>query len=624
MRRLQNPIFGLSIAWFALAMGGPAHVAGQFGAGGDPFGGVQTPEPRVTFEARWSADGVRPGEQVLLAVTADMAEGWHIQVHRPSEDRMIPTELELRGLPAGASYGDIQWPEPKAMPYDLGDGPSMFDFYVDGATFFVKVSVPGRLEPGRYDIVAAVYYQACDDSSCLQARWAELPLTLNVVGPDRGVEPRHAALFERYAGRGNERLRFDVFGWGFTIDPGVTWLLLSLAALGGFLLNLTPCVLPLIPIKVMGLTQHAGGRARAVAMGLVMSIGVVAFWVGIGAAIAFAAGFDAVNELFQRDWFTIGVGAVVGVMGLGMWGLFTARLPQWVYKVNPSQDTPHGAFGFGVMTAVLSTPCTAPFMGTAAAWAAGADPATSLATFAAIGGGMALPYLVLTLFPRLVARVPRTGPASELVKQVMGLLMLAAGAFFVGTGLANRLNTPPDPVSDAYWWPVGAFVVLAGLWLGYRTWRITGRARPRAAFTSIAALLVAVGVAGAVALTRPSPVDWVYYTPERLAEAERRDRVVVLEFTANWCLNCHALERAVLYKPRVAEALNAPGVAPIKVDISKHPPAQRLLEEVGSKTIPLLIVRDRDGDEVFRSEAYSVDNVLAALRDAGATDVAGR
>lgn len=597
----------------------PPVAAAQFGpSASNPFGDLPSDEPKVTFETYLSATGVRPGEQIVLAITADMAEGWHIQQHQPSEDWMIPTTLDLRGLPSGVTYGDIQWPEPKAMPYDLGDGPQMFDFYADGATFFVKVSVGQTVEPGAYEAVAAVTYQACDDTRCLEAQTAELPFTVNVVGPDASVAAQNADLFERYAGVGNEMLRFNVFGWVFDIDPNVTWLLLLLAAVGGFLLNLTPCVLPLIPIKVMGLTQHAGSRGRAVTMGVIMSVGVVAFWLGIGGAIAFATGFDAINELFQKTWFTIGAGAIVALMGLGMWGLFTTRLPQWVYRINPSQDTPHGAFGFGVMTAVLSTPCTAPFMGTAVAWAAKADPMTSLSTFAAIGGGMALPYLVLTLFPQLVAKVPRTGPASELVKQVMGLLMIAAGAFFIGTGLANRVNTPPDPVSDAYWWPVGAFVVAAGGWLAWRTWRITARAKPRGVFTIVAAMLILVGVGGAVTLTRPSPVDWIYYTPDRLAEAEQRDQVVVLEFTANWCLNCHALERAVLYKPRVANALNADGVAPIKVDISKYPPAQQLLEEVGSKTIPLLIVRDRGGNEVFRSEAYTIDNVLAALRDAGA------
>src|SRR5690606_18971771 len=109
-----------------------------------------------------------------------------------------------------------------------------------------------------------------------------------------------------------------------------------------------------------------------------------------------------------------------------------------VYRFNPGHDSYVGAVGFGVMTAVLSTPCTAPFMGAAAAWSLTQDAVVTWSTFGAIGVGMAAPYLVLSAYPSLVKRMPRTGPASELIKQVMGLLMLAAGAYFIGTGVVGE------------------------------------------------------------------------------------------------------------------------------------------------------------------------------------------
>ncbi len=101
----------------------------------------------------------------------------------------------------------------------------------------------------------------------------------------------------------------------------------------------------------------------------------------------------------------------------------------------------------GILAAILSTPCTAPFMGAAAAWAATQPPWTTLATFAAIGIGMALPYLVLSASPALVEKMPKTGPASLLIKEVMGLFMLAAAAYFIGIGLAAIFSSPPNPPS---------------------------------------------------------------------------------------------------------------------------------------------------------------------------------
>jgi len=597
-----------------------AAAHGQFGAplpgrGGEPSA-TQNDDP-VTVETYWSADGGPPGGQIVLAVVFDIDEPYHLQTRSPELDWLIPTEVDLTDAPPGVISGDIQWPPAKPIEVDFGGGPQTLDFYAGRAAVFTKVTVPERIEPGEHPIRVFIQYQACDDTKCLAPVERTLELTLKVVPAEATVASQHDELFAEYTGVGSaEILEFAVFGYSLSIDPNLLYLLLPLAALGGFLLNFTPCVLPLIPIKIMGLSNAAENRGKAAFLGLVMALGVVAFWMAIGGAIAFISGFDAISELFKSTTFTIGVGVVIALMGVGMFGLFNARLPQWVYRINPSQDTVHGSFGFGVMTAVLSTPCTAPFMGTAASWAATQGPTITLATFGSIGGGMALPYLVLAIFPQLVHKMPRTGPASELIKQIMGLLMLAAGAFFAGTGLTNLISTPPDPASSAYWWAVGFFVAAAGVWLAVRTVQITPAAGRRAIFVSIGLLLVLTGGATGYALTRDSPINWIYYTPERLAQARQTDDVIVLDFTASWCLNCHALERGVLQRDAVVEQLNSEDVTPIKVDISKYIPAQQFLTEVGSRTIPLLIVLDGRGNEVFRSEAYNVSDVLGAIEEA--------
>src|SRR5690606_27795116 len=201
-----------------------------------------------------------------------------------------------------------------------------------------------------------------------------------------------------------------------------------------------PFGLAVVPIRIIGLSQAAGNRSRMLMLGTVMSLGVVLVWVGLATAIVvstrlFTGGITSTNQLFQYPAFPITVGLVIAVMAVGLCGLFAVRLPNFVYSINPKHDSISGSLGFGVMTAVLSTPCTAPFMGTAAAWATTRNPGIALAVFAAVGVGMALPYQILSMNPKLVDRMPRTGPASELIKQVMGLLMLAAAFYFIGTGL---------------------------------------------------------------------------------------------------------------------------------------------------------------------------------------------
>jgi thiol:disulfide interchange protein DsbD len=228
--------------------------------------------------------------------------------------------------------------------------------------------------------------------------------------------------------------------------------------------------------------------------------------------------------------------------------------------------------------------------------------------------GMALPYLVLSAFPALVNRMPRAGLASELIKQVMGLLMLAAGAYFLGTGIAALLAKPPDPPTQAYWWIVSFFVAIAGGWLAWRTFQITSRPSRRILFGGIGALLVLAAVIIGTRFTKGSPIHWIYYTPERLAEAQRNRKVVVLEFTAAWCLNCLLLERGVLHHPKVVELMNSTNVAPIKVDITgKNPQGNQKLIEVGRRTIPYLMVYSPGGQEVFSSDAYTVEQLVRAI-----------
>jgi thiol:disulfide interchange protein DsbD len=220
--------------------------------------------------------------------------------------------------------------------------------------------------------------------------------------------------------------------------------------------------------------------------------------------------------------------------------------------------------------------------------------------------------------------MPRTGPASELIKQIMGLLMLAASAYFVGVGLSGMLVSPPEPPSRLYLWVVAAFVISAGGWLLYRTLQIARRTANRAVFGALGALLVAIGLGGGFMLTAKGPIDWVYYTPERFADAQRAGNTVVMEFTAEWCLNCKALESTVLSHPSVARLLAEDGVTPIKVDITNYELGNQMLSNVGRISIPLLVVFAPDGREVFKGDFYTVEQVIAAVRDAQGRQVATR
>ncbi|MEE8143507.1 MAG: cytochrome c biogenesis protein CcdA, partial [Planctomycetota bacterium] len=567
-------------------------------------------------------DAARPGDQLVLGVILDIEAGYHIYPDKTQIDPasfLMPTEVTLvqgEGLLAERAL----FPEPHyiSVEYQEEDVPSL-----EGKVqIFLPVKVGEEVSVGPLSIQVDLKYLACNATQCLMPLTLNLKETLKIVPKGTAVNGINSEIFA-----GLKELRvaqdvvgFDIFGIEFSIDAS-SWfglgLLLLTAMLGGMLLNFTPCVLPVIPIKIISLSQTAGNRARCLALGISMSLGVTAFWLGLGILISAVTGFTATNQLFQYPVFTITVGVVIAVMAVGMTGLFALQLPSSISGFAPKHETLSGSFMFGIMTAILSTPCTAPFMGAAAAWASTQYAATTLATFGAIGAGMALPYLVLSAAPGLAQKMPRTGAASQLIKEVMGLFLLAAAAYFIGAGLSSMLSTAPEPPNKFYWWVVMGFFAGAAVWMAYRTVRITSSKVKRVVFVGLGGAIVMLALFGGLRLTEEGPIDWVYYTPDRFASALKDGNVVVMDFTAEWCLNCKALEHSVLNNQNVVQLLAADGVVPIKVDITgNNPDGKAQLKDAGRLTIPLLVIYSHEGEEIFKSDFYTVEQVLDAVKQA--------
>jgi thiol:disulfide interchange protein DsbD len=609
MRLIRRGILVIVLACLSAAVHGQL----EFGLGSTSTTGPAQGVLEVTNY--WSQTGVKPGGRIDLALVLDIRKPYHIGANKTKEDA-IPTTIDLVEAPPQVQSTTPLFPPSHDFELVIGAEKEKLPVFSGRAIVYIPIAVASSAQPGDMPLAFKIHYQACDDRNCLPPKDLVTKATLQVLPSATSATAINQEIFSGMR-TAKEQLTIAFFGWDFRIEPTKLWLLLLVAAVGGMLLNFTPCVLPLIPIKIIGLSRTAGNRTRCLLLGLSLSAGVVAFWLGLAAAVSTISGFNATNKLFQYPAFTISVGVIICLMAVGMCGLFAVTLPQWVYGINPSQESMPGSFVFGIMTAILSTPCTAPFMGAAAAWSATQRPAITLGTFSAIGAGMALPYLLLSAFPVLVHKVPRSGPASDLIKQVMGLLMFGAGAYFLGTGLAGAVARPPDPPSQAYWWAVAFFVGAAGVWLAWRTFQITQGPWKRLWFGALGVCLVASALALGVRFTEGSPVHWVYYTPERLADAQKQNQIVVLEFTAAWCLNCHALEQAVLHNKAVVAMLNTKGVTPIKVDITgNNPRGDQKLIEVGRRTIPFLVVYGPDGKQIFASDAYTVEQLTRALKQA--------
>ena len=588
------------------------------------------PDEYLRLSARTDRDAVAPGSPAVIAVTFEFAEGHHAWPNQPEVPEAlkdaftpIPTEIKVNAvLPAGVRVltDRIAWP---AIHEEDFFG-SRVKFYTGSEAAFVPVEIGAGVAAGVISIPITVSYQVCNDSQCYMPEETTLTAELRIdsagsaaLGTD-GVFADYVPVIDAQPGSGAGKPAIGSAASESAI--GKIAAAVFFAALGGFLLNLTPCVLPVIPLKVMALTKHAETPAKTMLLTLWMASGVVAFWAAASTPLML---FNVdPSRIFGVWWVTLGLGALILIMAIGLFGVFQITLPTAVYKVNPRLDSTWGSFIFGVMTAVLGLPCFGFVVGALIPLLAGQPRIFVLIVFIAIGVGMAVPYVVLAMFPKLMSKMPKAGPTGELVKQVMALLLVAASMFFIGTGVSALLKS--DPVKAAllpvwvkswHWWAIALGASAAGVWLTLRTFQISKKPVPRVVFAIVGAILSIPAILFAINRTDEIINDyWEPYSDELFAEARAQGKIVVIDFTADWCLICQSLKAGVLDPDPVGSMLKGDDVVPLIADLtSKSAPGWKKLEDLGRTGIPTLAIFRPGEDQPWLANTYTQRMVLDAM-----------
>ena len=376
-----------------------------------------------------------------------------------------------------------------------------------------------------------------------------------------------------------------------TTSGGFATILLALggAILGGLILNVMPCVFPIIGLKAMSLAKAGGGERVARRDALGYTLGAVMVCVGLGAAIlALRAGGSAVGWAFQlQDPRVIVVLLVlVTAIALNLAGLF--ELPTVGGNLASSNSVATGA-----LAAFVATPCTGPFMGAALGAALVLPTAAALAVFAGLGLGLALPFLALGFVPALRQRLPRPGAWMSTLRRVLSVPMFATALGLVWL-LGRQAGSDAAAVGLA-----GALIAALVLWwAGLRQ----GRGRGGLALAGIAALVAAAVTAvllpvAPVGAAAPSTLAAEPFSEERLAALRAEHRPVFVYFTADWCLTCKVNERVAIERPEVAAAFKAGGIAALVGDWTRADPAiGRFLAAQGRSGVPLYLFYSRDGE----------------------------
>jgi thiol:disulfide interchange protein/DsbC/DsbD-like thiol-disulfide interchange protein len=368
------------------------------------------------------------------------------------------------------------------------------------------------------------------------------------------------------------------------------------AFLGGLIMNVMPCVLPVIALKIFGFVHQAGeAPGRVFRLGLAFNAGVFAFFLCLAAAVARLKTAFNFGYQFQNPYILAGLIALVFVFGLSLIGVFELTLTSGTAsKLSElsGREGYGGAFLHGMFTTLLGTSCTAPFLGTSLGFAVTQSTPVIFLLFLAIAAGMSLPYFLLTARPSWMRFLPKPGIWMERLKQLMGFAMLAVAVWLFGVlGLRG-----PQVVAGMSWFllSLGLASWLFGLMHGPLLTRLTVLLLPVAGYWfflhgKLAAPFVSPG--GALQ-NAADGIPWEPYSEERLAGALAKGEPVFVDFTAAWCVNCHVYEAAVVETEAVRAKFREKKIVALKADWTNtdDPVVTRALKSFGAVGVPLYVL----------------------------------
>ena len=548
------------------------------------------PPPEASMH--YSAGALAKGSSVTVDIT--IPDNWHVNANVAADEFLKPSSIEISAQ--GIHFGEPKWPEPLKEYSEALD----LENLVFKGHFQIKLPIEGV--DNNYDSLttsATFHYQACDNSICLAPSKVTFGLNTLGFGNKRGLQPE--ALKKNDDDIQNAP-KISQNQFAEESSAGTLILLLS-ALLGGIILNLMPCVLPVLSLKLFSLIKQAGeSRKRLLTLGIATTAGILtSFWIlaGIVAVIKAGGGNAGWGMQFQSAGFIAFMVVILTAFAMSFFGVFEIWIPGSAttrMDFSSRKQGFAGAFFTGALLVLLSTPCSAPFLGTAMGFAFTTSTPVLFLFFTAAGVGLALPYMLVSAFPKVLKVFPKPGAWMVTLQKIMGVLLLAtvvwllwivreqAGNFGVGLFAAISLlsialsfaigNIAPPGV--AFYREVlavgGSVILLFVIWFAFASPKYEDEVNAR--FKARSVQLV-------------TEDGWYRYTPELIEDFAKAGRTVFIDATADWCITCKANEAAVLNREDFRHAMDSLNVALVKADWTRETPeVTKLLRSMGKSGVP--------------------------------------
>ncbi len=639
---------------------------------------------------------IKPGKEFLVGVLFEIEPKWHIYYKEAGEAGM-PTSIEWK-LPPGFTHGELLWQTPHKF---IDSGITTYG-YKDKTLIAVKVTPPADLPTGKpVKIEADIKWLSCKEI-CLPGKGTatfDLPVSADEPdkanaaafagigfnapvttlpdeaghaggtevtpvaststggGPTTGTSESTTATTNPPAATDNpaststtgssaapgdtDKVLDEIFGKEGESKPAESvFYYFGFALLGGLILNVMPCVLPVIAIKVMSFIEQADDEpARVRLLGLTFSAGIISSFLALALVVlGIRAAGQSVGWGFQFQYpgFVIIMSTIVLLLALSLFGLFYVSFSAGQDGLDKlaSKEGFVGTFFKGVLATTLSTPCTAPFLGTALGFAFAQPEWVVLGIFFMSGLGMSLPYLLFTAFPSLMKFCPKPGVWMEKFKESMGFVLMATVVW-----LLFVLGQQVGPEGQM-WATYFLLTIALSSWIISRYTDLTSTQDKKIKVWSVAAVIslaggyffilnqpsIALSLGGVKAKTEVASTEaadstvWKPFTIKTLQESVAQNKTIFLDFTADWCLTCKSNEKLFLNTPEVKEKFRELKVDTIKADwTTQDPDITKILNRFGRSGVPLYVVipAGRPKERIVLPEVINQGLVLETLSKAG-------
>ena len=606
-----------------------------------------TPKSNLTpfrddkYVVQWTAEvipaNLTAGQTGLIRFTAKPDAGFHVYKvavdDTESATNFVVTQKD--GLLVGQPVANKKVITKAILP----NFPPV-NYYEGSVTFDLPIKVPQDTKDGTKTIDGMIAYQACTEDSCHRPTALKFTATVD-VGSTKGTptpvifasaksaDALDAAAETKWvdpigpaeAVESNDKEKDAAsIGNGSSSGPSVATestfiVMLGFAFLGGLILNVMPCVLPVVGLKIMGFVSQAGqDRRRILVLNLVYVLGILSVF----AILAIVAALSKFGWGEQFTFFEVKLGLTILMFALalsylGVWEIPAPGAAGGKTSVElQNREGLVGAFSKGVFATILSTPCSGPLLGYILGATLSYTAAQTFVIMLTVGIGMSSPYLLIGAQPRLVSWLPKPGPWMETVKQLMAFLFLGTVAYFFAQ------------FSEIHKVPV--FVTLIAVWFG--CW-IIGQVPNWAEMRKrLAAWTLGIGAATAISVgafhyLKPNDqLAWKDYDETSLVSLQNAGKTVLLDFGAKWCATCQVNYRVAINTPQTRKVLDELDAVAMYADwTDQSDEIKEKLEELNSRSIPLLVIypAGRPDEPIVLRDLVTQQDVIDALRQAGAS-----